>query len=241
MTESSATSQSRKTLWATVALIGGAIASYFIFPAYAAFIDEAYAVLTSGNEDRISRWVRQFGYWGPVFIVLITVAQMFLLLVNVMLVVLVAILAYGGWWGSLLSVVSIVIASTIGYVIGRALGPSTVYRLIGKESEDRVEQFVERYGLGAVIIARISPFLSNDAISFVAGLMRMNYWKFMAATLAGIIPLITLIAWMSENMERLKRGLIWVSAISLALFVGYVVYDRYWRGAASGGDGNTPA
>ena len=227
MAENGSTSQSKKTLLFTALLIGSAIGSYFVFPSYASFIDQAYEVLTSGDEDRISEWVRQFGFWGPFFIVLITVAQMFLLLINVMLVVLVAILAYGAWWGSLLSVLSIVTASTIGYMIGRALGPHTVYRLIGEKSEDKVERMVEKYGLGAVVIARISPFLSNDAISFVAGLMRMSYWRFMAATLAGIIPLILLIAWMSENMERLKRGLIWISAVSLVLFVGYVVYDRY--------------
>lgn len=229
MSEQETTSQSKITLLVTGLLIGGLVASYFIFPAYAELLDNAYQVLTSGDEERISDWVRQFGGWGPVFIVLVTIAQMFLLVVNIMLVVLVAILAYGPWWGSLLSVAGIVVASTVGYLIGRALGAHTVYRLIGEKSERKVEDFVHKYGLGAVVIARISPFLSNDAISFVAGLTRLGYWKFMAATLAGIVPLIALIAWMSEDMDRLKTGLIWVSAVSLALFVGYVVYDKYWK------------
>jgi uncharacterized membrane protein YdjX (TVP38/TMEM64 family) len=203
------------------------VAAYFFIPDYAAFIDEAYQVLTSGDEARISRWVQQYGAWGPLFIVLVTVAQMFLLVVNVMLVVLVAVLAYGAWWGAVLSVVSIVIASTIGYFIGRTLGPYTVYRLIGEASERKLEDIVERYGLGAVVLARISPFLSNDAISFVAGLVRMSYWRFMGATLVGIVPLVGLIGWLSEDMERLKTGLLWVSSISLLGFAAYVVYDRY--------------
>jgi uncharacterized membrane protein YdjX (TVP38/TMEM64 family) len=228
VTTANTTAQSRWPLIGSLVLIGGAVLAYFLIPGYEAFIDNAYRVLTSGDEARISSWVQQYGAWGPLFIVLITVAQMFLLVVNVMLVVLVAILAYGPWWGALLSVVSIVIASTIGYLIGRTLGPYTVYRLIGKESERKVEAAVERYGLGAVVLARISPFLSNDAISFVAGLVRMGYWRFMGATLAGIVPLVGLVAWLSEDMERLKTGLVWVSSVSLLGFVAYVVYDRYY-------------
>jgi len=84
--------------------------------------------------------------------------------------------------------------------------------------------------MGAVAIARFSPFLSNDAISFVAGILKMSYWKFMGATLAGITPLIILIAWLSESMDRLETGLIWISAISLAVFIGYIVYDKYFSG-----------
>lgn len=222
------TSQSRLILVSTALIIAGLAGSYFIIPGYQSFIDEAWRILTSGNDQQISQWIEQFGFWGPLFIVLLTIAQMFLLIINITLLVLISILAYGPLWGSLLGISSICIASTIGYFIGQALGRQTIHKLIGENTEQKIENFMKNYGAGAVGIARFSPFLSNDAISFVAGILKMSYWKFMAATLAGITPLVILIAWMSEDMERLKTGLIWISAISLAAFIGYIVYDKYF-------------
>lgn len=230
MSHNEETSQSRIILIVTALIIIGLVGAYFIIPGYQSFIDEAWSILTSGNDKQISQWIEQFGFWGPVFIAFLTTAQMFLLIINITLLVLVAVLAYGPIWGSLIGIASICIASTIGYFIGRALGRETVHKLIGKSTENKITRFMEDYGAGAVAIARFSPFLSNDAISFVAGILRMSYFKFMAATLAGITPLVILIAWMSESMDRLKNGLIWVSAISLIAFIGYIVYDKYFKG-----------
>ncbi|WP_224999171.1 TVP38/TMEM64 family protein [Cesiribacter sp. SM1] len=222
-------SQSRWPLLVTVLLIGCLIASYFIFPSFQRSIDEGWQVLTSGNEEQISKWVSQFGIWGPAFIILAMVAQMFLLVINVVALMLVSIIAYGPVWGSLLAITAVLVASSIGFVIGRSLGEAGVIKLIGKKAEKKVSGFMERYGVWAIVIARLSPFLSNDAVSFVAGLARMNYFKFIGATLAGIIPLTLLLAWMGENSERLKNGLIWVSVISLAIFIGYVIYQKYFN------------
>ncbi|MBF9254260.1 TVP38/TMEM64 family protein [Pontibacter sp. 172403-2] len=229
------TKESKWPLIGTAILIGGLVAAYFIFPGFQAGVNEAWQVLTSGDEQRISGWVSQFGYWGPVYIVLAMVAQMFLLVINVVLLMLVAIIAYGPIWGSVIAVVAVLVASTAGYFIGRSVGQAGITKLIGHKAEKKVTDFVDKYGLWAVVIARISPFLSNDAVSFVAGLAEMGYWRFIGATMAGIVPLTILLAWLGENNERLKTGLIWVSVVSLALFIGYIVYDKYVRGSKSSG------
>ena len=230
MTENEQTSQSKVILITTAVLIAGLVGAYFVIPGYQSFIDEAWRILTSGDDEKIAQWVEQFGFWGPVLIIFTMTAQMFLFIVNATLLVLVSILAYGPFWGSLLALLSICVASTVGYFIGRALGRQAVHKLIGEKTERKISGFMDSYGMGAVAIARFSPFLSNDAISFVAGILKMSYWKFMGATLAGITPLIILIAWLSESMDRLETGLIWISAISLAVFIGYIVYDKYFSG-----------
>lgn len=221
--------ESKWPLILTCLIIGGLIASYFIFPAFEQTIKEGWQVLSSGDEARISDWVSQFGFWGPLFIILAMVAQMFLLVVNVVLLMLVAIIAYGPVWGSVIAVAAVLVASTVGYLIGKSVGEAGVSKLIGAKAERKVSSFMDEYGIWAIIIARISPFLSNDAVSFVAGFATMRYWQFILATIAGIVPLTVLLAWLGENNERLKTGLIWVSAVSLVLFIGYIVYDKYYR------------
>jgi uncharacterized membrane protein YdjX (TVP38/TMEM64 family) len=220
--------QSKLPLLISGLLIAALVASYFIFPVFQSTVQDGWEVLSSGNKARISEWVSQFGFWGPFFIVVAMILQMFLLVINVVALMLVAIIAYGTFWGSVIALSAVLIASTIGYMIGKMIGKTGVSKLIGPKTERKVSEFMENYGFWAIIIARISPFLSNDAVSFVAGFARMTYLRFIFATFAGIFPLTILLAWLGEDFERLKAGLIWISVISVLIFIGYVVYDKYF-------------
>ncbi|MCB2408681.1 TVP38/TMEM64 family protein [Hymenobacter lucidus] len=202
------------------------VACYFLWPAFQTTAKEAFTVLKSGEQEQVSAWIQQFGLWGPVVIVAAMVLQMFLVVVNVVLLILVAILAYGPWWGSLLALAGVVTASSVGYWIGHSAGEALVDRLIGEKNEQKMVREVQRYGTWAVVIARLSPALSDDAVSFVAGVARLGYWRFLAATVAGVVPLIALLAWLGENSDRLKTGLWWVSGVSLLLFGAYVWWDK---------------
>lgn len=213
-------------LYLTLALLATLVGAYFLWPAFQEVVQEGFKVLKSGEQKQIAAWMQQFGFWGPIVLVLLMVVQMFLFVVNVVALILVAILAYGPWWGSLLALGGIVVASTVGYGLGRAMGESFVSRLLGDKTEKKVIDVVNRYGVWAVVIARLSPALSDDAISFVAGVARMGYLKFMAATVAGVVPLIALLAYLGEDSKRLKTGLLWVSGVSVLLFGAYVWWDH---------------
>jgi uncharacterized membrane protein YdjX (TVP38/TMEM64 family) len=221
--------QSKWPLIFTILIIVALVGAYFIVPGFQKEVDISWDVLTSGDKNRITTWVNQFGIWGPFLIMLAMLAQMFLLVINVVALMLVAIIAYGPVWGSLIAVAAVVFASTVGYLLGRKVGEAGVSKMIGNKTQRKLMDFVDNYGLWAIIIARISPFLSNDAVSIVAGLAKMNYLRFIGATLVGIVPLTILLAWLGEEHERLKSGLIWVSGVSLAVFVGYIFYDKYFK------------
>ena len=219
-------SQSKWPLYLSLALLAGVVLSYFFIPSVQNFFKEAWNVLSSGDEQRISQWVSQFGWFGPFVIILTFIMQMFLLVVPTPLLMVVTVVAYGPWAGTAIILAGIFTASSIGYFLGAWLGTPLVERLIGAKSEKKIESFIDDYGFWAVIVTRISPFLSNDAISFVGGMLRMGYWRFIGATMIGIFPLTVLIAYLGENNQRLKTGLIWVSIISLAGFIAYVWWDK---------------
>lgn len=213
-------------LVASILLIAVLVVSYFIFPNFQAFVDEAYSVLLSDDDAAIKRWVGELGFWGPLFIVVAMVIQMFLIFVPSPLLMVVAVLAYGPVWGAVLAIVSVMVSSTIGYFVGKMIGTKTLYNIIGKSKEEKMESYVEQYGLWVVIISRVSPAFSNDAISFVAGILRMSYFKFIGATFLGITPLAILIAWFGENNDRLQSGLLWTSVVCVVLLAAYIVFDR---------------
>ena len=217
--------QSKWPLILSGILIIALLGAYFLSVEVENFVNEAYNVLTSNDNERITTWVEKLGIWGPIFIVVAMVVQMFLLVVPSPLLMLIAILAYGPIWGTLLSIAAIFTASTIGYFIGRYLGEAAVIKLIGEKQEKKIIFYVERYGFWAIIITRLAPVLSNDAISFIAGMLKLSYRKFIGATLLGITPLAVLLAWFGENNDRLKSGLLWTSAISVIILAIYIYLD----------------
>lgn len=210
-------------LWISILIIVGLVASYFIFPGFKDGIDEAFDVITSEDQDRIKTWVQRFGILGPIVLVLAMVAQMFLMFVPNLLMFAIAIICYGPIWGSLICLIGVSCSSTLGYTIGKALGPKAIDRFLSQKTQDKISTFVQRYGYKAITIARMSS-LGTDSIGFAAGILEMNYKKFIIATMAGTTPVIGLIAIVGKN-GTVEKGLLWLAGISLAALIVYIIID----------------
>lgn len=227
--EAPSVKQSKAPLYISLAIVAALVLSYFFIPQVQEFLSNGWDVLTSGDEQRTRNWVSQFGWFGPLIIVITMILQMFLIVIPTPLLMVVTILAYGPILGAIILFIAVFLASSIGYFIGRYFGPVIVEKLIGYKTEKKISNFIDDYGFWTVIVVRLSPFLSNDAISFVGGVLKMGYWKFIGATMIGISPLIIFIAYLGGDYERLKTGLIWTSIISLVLFVVFVWWDKKVR------------
>lgn len=217
-------------LWAiTLGLLALLVGLYFVVPGYRELLQEAWRVLRSGEDDAIARWFREFGVWGPLLVLALMLAQTVVFVLPSWLPMIVAALAYGAWWGTLLSVVGVAAVSSLAYAVGVALGTATLDRFVSAKGRERLGYWVERYGIGAVALFRVSPFLSNDGISFVAGLVRMGYLRFLLATLMGIVPLAAAIGWFADDIDRLRNGLLWIGGAGLLLYAGFVWIDHRKR------------
>lgn len=228
---------SGKATWTWVVplvFVGSLVAAYAAWPGFRQFIHEAYGALTSDDSGEARAWVQRYGAWGPLVILAGMLIQTLIPIIPSIVLMVVAVLAYGAVWGGALAWGGALVAAMLAYWIGRALSCVTVQKLLGAETQRRVSHAVDCYGVWAVIAARISPVLSTDAVSFVAGLGAMGFWKFLLATALGTLPLAVLIAWLGQDWDRMKGGLIWISVVSLAVVAGYVVYDRRRQRASAG-------
>lgn len=222
--------KSRIPLYVTLGIIGALAVSYGIFPSFQQSVNEAWQVLTSDDRQRIEDWVSGFGWLGPAVVVAAMVLQMFLIVVPTLALMVVSIVAYGPIWGSLLVFLAVYAASSVGYLIGSYFGEEFVDRIIGRKTESKIASFIDDYGFWAVVITRLNPLLSNDAISFVAGILGMGYWRFIGATLLGIAPLTIFIAVLGESTSSLESGLLWGSILSLVIFGAYIYWDKKKNG-----------
>lgn len=223
-TDNSNSTTSKALLYIPLSVIAGLVASYFVFPAFQAGVNEAFEVITSEDNDRISEWVRQFGLLGPIVLILTMTVQMFMFVIPNILLFIIAIVCYGPIWGSLICLTGVFASSSLGYFIGKKLGPKALDRFVSEKVQEKIRVFVDRYGFKAIAIARLSSLIS-DGLGFAAGILEMNYKKFILATMTGISPVVLLIALYGRN-GKIERALIWIASISLVLLVVYIFIDK---------------
>lgn len=216
------------TLIPLAILVAGA-AAYLLVPAVRDFVATAWTTLTSGDRARIERWTASFGGWGPAVILGAMMLQALVAVVPSTLIMVVAVLAYGPTLGGLLAWAGPVLAATVNYGVGRAVGTVTVDAIVGRDTELKVRRFVERYGFWAIVLARAAPAVSDDAFSLVAGAVAMRFPRYLLASVVGVFPLAATIAFLGGDIDRLKTGLLWGSIATAVLFVAYVVYDHHRR------------
>jgi len=194
---------------------------YFTYQPFQDSVNEAWTILLSEDEQRIEEYVQQFGILGPLAIIVFIILQMFLIIFPSWLPIIVGILAYGFWWGVLINLIGVGIASTIGYFIG------TEFKnlFISDKKYEKMKFWIDNYSFATIVLFRVSPFFSNDAISFIAGIFRISYRKFMLATYAGMIPLSLAVGYFSTDIDKLENGLYWVGGAGAILYAIYIYFD----------------
>jgi membrane protein DedA with SNARE-associated domain len=104
--------------------------------------------------------------------------------------------ALNPFWVGLLAGVGAAIGKIVSYLIGRS-----GYKLTGestKKNLDALHTFIARYGAFGVFLFAVSP-LPDDVYIIPMGMMRLPFWKFLAANLAGKIILSILVAYFSRT------------------------------------------
>lgn len=182
-------------------------------------------MLWNEDHEEIQAYFKEYGLWGPLVIIIFIVLQMFLLVFPTWIPIIVAVLAYGFWPGVLINLIGIGISSTLGYWIGDKLEDAVFRKILSNKKMDKMNFWIHRYGFWTVVLFRISPFLSTDSISFIAGIFEMDYKRFMFATFTGMIPLTMAVGYFATDIERLESGLYWIGGAGLVFYGIYVFLD----------------
>ena len=149
-----------------------------------------------------------------------------------------------------MSLTGIVVAGTIGSWLGatvmywaaRLLGRPLLMRygryvMITPEKIEQAETWSATFGTVGIVISRLLPVIRH-LIGIPAGIVRMDYLRFSAATVVGSAIWCTVLAWVGVTMGQdqelmagnLHRISMWVGG--LMLFLGalyYLFVHRYMR------------
>jgi uncharacterized membrane protein YdjX (TVP38/TMEM64 family) len=123
-------------------------------------------------------------------------------------------IVYGTVVGGLVGSFALITSGLLAYFLMRTHARRFVVRLVGQRSMDRVGVFFERSGVWAIVLTRSLPYSIPEAMTFLAGLGRMPFEKFLAAVVLGSIPTAFVFAGIGAG---------WSDQPVLALAISYVL------------------
>ncbi len=148
----------------------------------------AMGALNAGSIAAIAAYVRGFGLWAPAISLLLMLLQSVIAPLPGSLVAATNGVVFGIWWGTLLSWAGGMLGASAAFWLARLFGHALVARAIGQGNIERLDQFGAERGFWVVLIARLTPIVSFDLISYLAGLSSIGFGRFMLATAVGMLP-----------------------------------------------------
>src|SRR3712207_732785 len=176
----------RVLLLVAVAAVFGML--YLLSAEFRSETNRALGILGRGDIAGLRDYIVSFGLWAPVASCSLMVLQALVAPVPSFLITFANGLAFGVFWGWMLSLFGHVLAAAVCFGISRALGRVPVEVLVGKTGLESADRWFANWGIYAVFVARLIPGIAFDVISYAAGLTRMRFRNFIVATTLGIFP-----------------------------------------------------
>lgn len=213
---------------------------YLAVPPLHKGINEIWDALASGNIDRVVSLIRSCGKWAILVSFFLMVFQSVAAPLPAFLITFANAAIFGWWQGAILSWFSAMAGAGVCFGLSRALGREAVEKLAGKTALSGIERFFSRYGANTILICRLLPFVSFDAVSYFAGLTSMRLVPFLIATGLGQLPATVVYSYvggmLTGGTKYLVMGLFCTFALSaLAVLLKKLYQSRHGNSASSAG------
>ncbi len=182
---------------------------YNTVSAFKSNVDTIINILSHGDLEGLKNYLLHFGFRPPIISALIMILQSVMAPLPAFIVTVTNGLLFGAFWGTLLSWSSAMAGAIICFYISRWLGRPAAERFVSKKAMTLVDRFFDRYGNNSVLIARLLPVVSFDAVSYIAGLTSISFWGFLWATGLGQLPATIVYSWLGQSMTSIAKLGLW--------------------------------
>lgn len=201
---------------------------YLSVPAVNDFVTNAATVLGSANVDAVIEYIRSFGGWAMAFSFCLMVFSSLIAPLPAFMITLSNAAIFGWWQGAILSWSSAMVGSALCFFIARGLGRDVVEKFAGKGALASVEEYFKKYGTKTILVCRLLPFVSFDAVSYFAGLTPMKFIPFFLATGIGQTPATIVYSYvggmLTGGARIMMTGLLCLFALSILVTIIRQIY-----------------
>ncbi len=164
--------------------------------------------------------------FGPIAIVALVAIGIVVSPIPSGAVAIVAGALYGTYEGGALTIAGAVVGAGSAFLLSRHLGrerlAGTNFRLAQSLTRERSQNAL----MLTVFLTRLVPFISFDAVSYVAGLTPLCFWRFLAATTLGTAPVCIAFAAAGDTAMQSTMSPIYIfllGGITLVLPAGLLI------------------
>lgn len=215
----------------TLSLAVAAGLAYLLSRSFRAEVNHAAVLLGRGDVATIRDYLLSFGVWAPIVSALLMILQALVAPLPAFLITFANGLAFGPFWGAVLTFTSATLAAVLSFWLARGLGRGPVEALAGKAGLEFADHWFARWGTLAILIARLVPIISFDIISYAAGLTGMSFVGFLVATMLGILPATILYSYLGARAPEYVGVLFWAFGIVIGVAVVIAILRRWKRTA----------
>jgi len=185
--------------------------------------------------------IQTLEFWGIFLFIGIMALQGLIIPIPSEIVLLATGMIWGIFYGGIMGIIGSLAAGLLCFYISKKGGRPLAEKFVGKKAINMADNFIEKYGIWAILISRLLPFVAFDPISYASGIVEMDTKKYTLGTLIGAIPRAFFFAWLGSlfgidpsnpNIEAQSALFNMIFLIIVAvlgtLFLVYYIYGRYW-------------
>lgn len=210
---------------------------YLLVPGVNQWVNHMASVVGSANVDAVIEYIRSYGNYAMAFSFFLMVLTAIIAPLPAFMITLSNAAIFGWWQGALLSWSSAMVGAAVCFFLARGLGRDVVEKLAGKGALASVESYFEKYGTKTILVCRLLPFVSFDAVSYFAGLTPMAFLPFFIATGVGQTPATIVYSYvggmLSGGAQIMVTGLLCLFAIAILITIIKQVYTERQKKQAS--------
>ncbi|MDG2227265.1 MAG: VTT domain-containing protein [Flavobacteriales bacterium] len=103
----------------------------------------------------------------------------------------------------IVSMIGILIGATLVYKAAAILTPEQLFKGKNLTRMEGVRRKMDKYGFSIVLLWSFFPAVPTDLICYVAGTIKMTFWKFIFAVFLGEIILVSIYIWTGKSIIEL--------------------------------------
>lgn len=137
------------------------------------------------DKDGVEAFVLEF---GPLSIVVLVALGIVVSPIPSGAIAIVAGALYGSFLGGALTVAGAVLGAALAFLLSRHLGRARLQASRLPLADTLTRERSQNALMMTVLVSRLVPLISFDAVSYVAGLTPLALWRFVVATAVGTTP-----------------------------------------------------
>lgn len=233
----------RKTIIYIVIFILLIVFSIFLL-FYTFFIDRQF--LYRIVVDWFVNPIYSLGFMGIILFIVIMAIQGLIVPIPSEIVLLATGMIWGLVGGGFMGIIGSMAAALLCFYVSKKGGRPLAKKFVGEKAIDLADNFIHKYGIWAIIIARFLPFIAFDPISYASGLVDLDVKKYSVGSFIGSIPRAFFYSWLGaslgihppvdlESLPNLDAQanffnsvLLIILAVLVGIFIAYYITSKYY-------------